>query len=193
MPAILNSRPVLIWRKMKYAFKLVPCKRTDPRYVEIRDRHYVENHGCIGRQKHYLIELDNEIIGIISGASPVWACSPRDNFFGINKENRVRLVGHNIVNNVVFRLEKSFPNIGTQILKEWRNRIALDWESSYGDKTIGFETFIFGENRTGAMYKADNWIYVGETKGNTKFKPHGAYGITERREVEKKLIFCKFI
>lgn len=178
---------------MKYDFQLIPCKRTDPRYVEIRNRHYIENHGCIGRQKHYLVYLDNMVVGIISGASAVWACSPRDNFFGINKDNRISIVGHTIINNVVFRLEESHPNFGTQILARWRKQITKDWKESYGDSAVGFETFIFGENRTGAMYKADNWTYVGETKGNTKFKPHGAYGITERKEVEKKLIFCKLI
>jgi hypothetical protein len=173
--------------------ELVLCKRSDPRYQEIRSRHYVENHGCIGRQLHYLVYLDENLVGIISGASPVWACSPRDKFFGIEKSNREKLVGHHIVNNVVFRLEEKIPNLGTQVLSLWRKRVRKDWNERYGDDILGFETFIFGENRTGAMYKADNWLYVGETQGNTKFKPHGAYGITERKQVEKKLIFCKMI
>jgi hypothetical protein len=90
-------------------------------------------------------------------------------------------------------LEEKIPNLGTQVLSLWRKRVRKDWNERYGDDILGFETFIFGENRTGAMYKADNWLYVGETQGNTKFKPHGAYGITERKQVEKKLIFCKMI
>lgn len=176
---------------MRPNLELEKCKRSNPIYQEIRNRHYVENHGCIGRQFHYLVKLDGRVIGIISGASPVWACSPRDNFFKIDKENRIQMVGHYIVNNVVFRLEERIPNLGTQVLAMWRKRVAQDWKERYGDDVLGFETFIFGENRTGAMYKADNWTYVGETQGNTKFKPHGAYGVTERKKVEKKLIFCK--
>lgn len=178
---------------MNTKIELIRCKRSDPKYQEIRNRHYVENHGCIGRQFHYLVYVNDKLVGIISGASPVWACSPRDNFFGINKDNRETMVGKYVINNVVFRLEESFPNLGTQVLKLWRKQIVKDWRDRYGDAPLGFETFIFGENRTGAMYKADNWIYVGETQGNTKFKPHGAYGITERKQVEKKLIFCKRI
>jgi uncharacterized protein DUF4338 len=178
---------------MEQKIELVRCKRSDPIYQSIRNRHYVENHGCIGRQFHYLVYLNGEVVGIISGASPVWACSPRDKFFEINKDNRELMVGKHIVNNVVFRLEEKIPNLGTQVLSRWRKRICTDWKERYGDDVVGFETFIFGENRTGAMYKADNWKYVGETQGNTKFKPHGAYGITERKQVEKKLIFCKMI
>jgi hypothetical protein len=178
---------------MKPKIELVLCKRSDPIYQSIRNRHYVDNHGCIGRQLHYLIYVENRVVGIISGASPVWACSPRDKFFDITKDNREKMVGKFIINNVVFRLEESSPNLGTQILSKWRRQVRQDWIARYGNDVVGFETFIFGENRTGAMYKADNWMYVGETAGNTKFKPHGAYGVTERKQVEKKLIFCKMI
>ena len=58
----------------------------------------------------------------------------------------------------------------------------------------GFETFIVEESwRKGSMYKADNWTYVGETQGSTKFHQHGVEKKFERREVEKKLVYCKWI
>src|SRR5688572_1911059 len=105
---------------MKPKIELVLCKRSDVIYQSIRNRHYVENHGCIGRQLHYLVYVNDAVAGIISGASPVWACSPRDRFFKIDKENRIQMVGRYIINNVVFRLEDSFPNLGTQVLSKWR-------------------------------------------------------------------------
>lgn len=175
---------------MKYNIELVKCKRTNPDYQAIRDRHYVANHGCIGRQCHYLVYVDSEIVGIISGASAVWACKPRDDFFGINKDNRREKI-NKVINNVVFRLEHSKKNLGTQILSKWRKRILIDWQDRYKDNVIGFETFIFGENRKGSMYKADNWLHCGETKGSAKCKPHGAYGIGLRKPTDIKLVFCK--
>ena len=48
---------------MKFNIRLEQCKRTDPRYKEIRDRHYIPNHGCIGQQIHYLVFLDDEVVG----------------------------------------------------------------------------------------------------------------------------------
>ena len=167
-------------------------KRSNPDYQKIRDKHYVANHGCIGRQLHYLVKLDDLIIGIISGASAVWACKPRDDFFGINKDNRVEEIGK-IINNVVFRLELNGTNFASQILSIFRKQVVKDWKERYNCSPIGFETFIFGENRTGASYKADNWKYVGITQGSAKYKPHGAYGVGERLITEKKLIFCKMI
>lgn len=177
---------------MKKLIRLEQCSRTDPKYVEIRNRHYVANHGCIGRQLHYLVYIDGieSPIGIISGASAVWACKPRDDFFNITTENRIKVIGK-IINNVVFRLELNEKNLGSQILSLWRKRVVLDWKNKYNDEVIGFETFIFGENRFGSLYKADNWIYQGETKGSAKFKPHGAYGKGERLKTDIKMIFCK--
>lgn len=170
--------------------ELLRCKRSDPYYQSIRERHYVENHGTIGRQFHYKIYLDRKLVGIISGASAVWACQPRDDFFGITTENREERVGK-IVCNTVFRLEENIPNLGTQILSMFRKRILFDWIITFDDIPIGFETFIFGEGRFGSLYKADNWTYCGLTSGSAKSKPHGAYGIGERKETDIKIVFCK--
>lgn len=176
--------------------KLVLCSRSDIEYKIIRDRHYVANHGCIGKQLHYLIYEGEGIleqpIGIISGASAIWASEYRDKFFGINKGNRIEKIDK-IIDNVVFRLEKNNRNYGSQIMALWRKTILKDWTKRYGTEVIGFETFVFGKERFGTIYKADNWTYVGQTKGSAKYKPHGAYNIGERKKTEIKLIFCKII
>ena len=177
---------------MKYNVRLERCKRSNPEYQAIRDRHYIPNHGCIGQQIHYLIYLDDEIVGIISGASSVFAVKARDEYFGLTKENKKAGLP-SIINNVVFRLEKNLPNLGSQILAMWRKQIAKDWEKQYHVKVHGFETFIIeNDNRKGAMYKADNWEYVGETQGSTKHH-NGIENKAERIDVCKKLIFVKKI
>ncbi len=142
---------------------------------------------------HYLIFVDSEIAGIISGGSAAFATKPRDDFFGINKDNRIVSL-NGIIDNTVFRLEKNLPNLGTQVLAMWRKRIVIDWEQTYNVKPCGFETFIIEtKTRKGAMYKADNWTYVGETSGSTKLHSHGIGKSAERLESVKKLIYCKWI
>lgn len=180
-------------RLMKYNIRLDRVKRSNQLYQEIRSRHYIPNHGAVGQQLHYLIILDRECIGIISGGAAAYAVGCRDQYFGITKDNRNAAL-NGIIDNTVFRLEKNIPNLGTQILALWRRTVAKDWEQKYGVKVAGFETFIVeNERRKGAMYKADNWDFVGETKGNTKFHQHGIEKSFVRREVEKKLVFCKRI
>lgn len=175
--------------------ELISCKKSDKEYIDIRDRHYVPNHGTIGRQSHYKIYYDNNLVGIITGASAVFASKPRDEYFNINKENRIDKIGK-IICNTVFRLENNIENLGTQILSLWRKQMTLDWYVKYGVIPIGFETFIYGEHRFGSMYKADNWNYCGVTAGSTKYRPkeHGKW--TEKHiriETNQKLVFCKKI
>lgn len=176
----------------KYNINLIRCKRTDPKYQEIRNRHYVPNRGCHGQQLHYLICLDDEVIGIISGASSVWAVKSRDDYFGLSKDNK-RVALPSIINNVVFRLEVHLPNLATQVLKLWRETISKDWEERYKVKVHGFETFVVEEDfRKGSLYKADNWDFLGQTAGNTKTHK-GLSTPSERISTTPKLIFAKKI
>jgi hypothetical protein len=170
---------------------LLRCKRTHPIYQEIRNRHYIENNGCHGQQIHYVIQYENEYIGIISGASSVWAVKARDDYFGLTKDNK-KVALPSIINNVVFRLEKNIPNLGTRILSIWRKRIALDWKERYNVDVCGFETFVIeNDRRKGSLYLADNWKYLGETAGNTKTHK-GLENKSERKDTCKKMIFvCK--
>ena len=169
---------------------LEKVKRTDPRYQDIRNRHYVANRGCHGQQMHYLVLLEKRVVGIISGASSVYAVKSRDEFFGLTSDNK-RVALNCIVNNVVFRLEEHLPNLGTQVLSMWRKQIAIDWESKYGVRVHGFETFVVEEEwRKGSMYRADNWQAVGITVGSTKVHkglntPHTRVATTP------KLVFCR--
>ena len=182
----------LILLFMRYNVELIRCKRSNPEYQEIRDRHYIPNHGTFGQQIHYLIKLDGETVGIISGASAVYAVKARDDYFGLTKENK-RVALNSIINNTVFRLEKNLPNLGTQILAMWRKQIAADWEAQYHVRVHGFETFVIeNETRKGCMYKADNWEYVGQTKGSTKTH-NGMQNKSKRLDTEVKLIYVKKI
>lgn len=177
----------------RYDLRLERCRRNNLLYQSIRDRHYVPNRGAVGQQIHYLIILNGECVGIISGGAAVYAVKCRDDYFGIDKENRgIALNG--IVDNTVFRLEKSLPNLGTQVLKLWRNTIQVDWYKKYDVKVAGFETFVIeNEHRKGSLYKADNWTFCGKTAGNTKLHLHGIDKESLRVNTEPKLVFCKWV
>ena len=177
---------------MKFNIELIRCKRTEPIYQDIRNRHYVPNRGTHGQQIHYLIQLEDDIVGIISGASCVWAVKARDEYFGLNKENKPVALP-SIINNTVFRLEKHEPNLATFVLSRWRKRIAIDWEERYKVKVHGFETFVVEEDhRKGALYLADNWLYLGETAGSTKTHK-GLGNKAERITTSIKMIYAKKI
>lgn len=201
-----TSLPLQSWSPDLY---LEFCSAGDPRYEAIRKDHYVVHKGCHGQQIHFIVWYKNEIAGIISGGSPVFATAARDAFFKITKENRTKVI-NGIVDNVVFRLVNHERNLGSRVLSLWEKTATQTWQSLYGVKVFGFETFIVREGlmreeitekkdnlgrplrrvmvvadaegnvRRGNMYKAANWIYAGETSGSTK--GHDGVGLTGGRE-----------
>lgn len=189
--------------------QLALCQRTHPSYLQFRDRHYVSNSGCHGQQLHYLVMIDGKLHGILSGASAVYGVKTRDQFFGLSKEKDLRHAQlSSIICNVVYRLEDAPRNAATQVLAQWRKQIASDWEALYQVKVAGFETFVIegsfndreerctNRERTGALYKADNWNMLGITAGNTKVhsassKSGGMGAAHTRKTVCQKLIFAR--
>ena len=189
--------------------QLALCQRTHPSYVQFRDRHYISNSGCHGQQLHYLVMIDGQLHGILSGASSVYGVKARDQFFDLSKEKDLRHAQlSSIICNVVYRLENAPRNAATQALALWRKQIAHDWEQLYQVKVAGFETFVIegSENdrneictnreRTGALYRADNWNMLGITAGNTKShaaaSDSGGMGAAHKRKaVCQKLIFAR--
>lgn len=169
------------------------CKFTDSRYQAFRDRHYVPNEGTHGQQIHFLIHYNGANVGIISGAAAVYSVKARDDFFGITKENR-KLYLPAIINNTVFRLEFHEKNLATKVLALWRPLIAQLWEEIYGIRVIGFETFVVEESyRKGALYKADNWSFLGVTAGSTKRHEKGLTVDFTRVKTQPKLIYCRWV
>jgi hypothetical protein len=160
------------------------CKRTNPMYQEIRNRHYIPNNGTHGQQIHFLVHYLGKVVGV----------AERDRFFQIPSDAHAKqkLYLPAIINNVVFRLEYHEPNLGTKVLSKWRKVVSELWETIYGVSVIGFETFIIEtDTRKGSMYKADNWTFVGQTKGSTK-KHNGLQNKGERLSTDVKLTYCRW-
>jgi hypothetical protein len=172
--------------------QLEPCSRTDPRYEAIRNEHYIDNHGCIGQQVHFLIHYKGELVGIISGASAAYATKSRDQFFGINKGNRHGFL-QGVVDNTVFRLENHEPNLATRVLRLWREIVPHIWYEKYGTVVYGFETFVVeNDTRKGALYKADNWTFAGTTSGATKIRNGIENPADNWKQVVPKLVYCRW-
>jgi len=138
---------------------LVSVPKSHPLFVKWFIEHYPKSKGIVGRQLNYLIYLDGMPIGIIGGASPPLHFKKFEEFFGANVSEMQYL------NNNVFRIgEHTDRNLGTKVLKLFRTRIKVDYIAKYGDTLVGLVTFV-EPPRTGAVYRADNWVYLGETHG----------------------------
>jgi hypothetical protein len=143
----------------KIVLERVP--KSHPTFVKWYMDHYPESKGIVGRQLNYLIHYDQLPIGIISGASPPRNYRKFRKFFAVDDD-----LGY--LNNNVFRIvdKPMDKNVGTKVLKIFRLRVRRDYGERYGDDLLGLVTFV-EPPRTGAIYKADNWTYLGKTQGIT--------------------------
>ena len=140
---------------------LLQCKKSNKLFVKWYIEHYPKSKGIVGRQLNYIIYNDQNPIGIISAASPPLNYKIFRNFFKVNNDK-------DFLNNNVFRIvdKPNDKNIGTKILKLFRKKIKQDYNTKYNTNLLGIVTFV-EPPRTGSIYKADNWNYLGKTQGIT--------------------------
>jgi len=163
--------------------ELETVKQNNPTARFYIDRHYTSPRNFIGKNLTYLIKVDNAVCGVIVGGSTSFTLTGRNEFFGSDCDIQ------SIINNRLFRLESDIKNLGTQVLKVWRNKVVVDWKEKYGDNPIGFETLV-RPPLTGSVYKADNWELVGMTKGFTA-KTNWTKKTRIWIPTDKRLVFMK--
>jgi hypothetical protein len=164
--------------------KLENVKKSNSLFVKWYIEHYPKSRGIVGRQINYLIYDGHTPIGIISGASP-----PLN--YKIFREHFKVCDDLQFLNNNVYRIveKTNDKNLGTKVLKLFRNKIFEDYNAKYKTKLIGLVTFV-EPPRTGAIYKADNWKFLGQTQGITVTR-RGEGGFEKQySKGVKKLIFA---
>ena len=132
--------------------------------IIVNNHSYVPTIDTVGRHIDYLIYYDNSVCGMIGiGSSTYPPCKDILTFLNISKDE-YKNTFNNFANNWKFCLSKSVPNLGTQALRCLRSRCQDDWFLKYGDELKYLITFV-GDNKSGSVYKADNWKLIGETSG----------------------------
>jgi len=150
---------------------------------------YVPSHKSVGRRIDWIIyDSDNfTILGMIGLGSSVYP-PPKDilRFVGKTK-NEYKLVFNQFANNWRFCMIAHRKNLGTQILREFRKQAKIEWKNKYGDDLKYIITFV-GAGHDGAIYKADNWKFIGKTSG---LPPHKSSSMKWNTNDQLKETFVK--
>lgn len=167
-----------------YPIKLVECKQSSD-FKLFRDtidnyHSYVKYKDSPTRRLSFLAyeTVSGNFIGSIGLTRGTLALKCREAYIGWNNELKMRHL-HQIANNSRFCLIKdniTVANAASMTLKALRTTGVDAWKSKYNDDLILLETFILPirenqyighSNRNGACYRADNWIVLGLTEGNS--------------------------
>lgn len=153
----------------------------------MQEHHYL---GCLPKISEtlwYVAFWGDQWVALVSFSASVLKCAVRDKWIGWNfrhQYDRLKL----IVNNSRFLIlpDWHIPNLGSRILSLCQRRLDMDWQKAFGHSVVLLETFVDPRRFQGTVYKAANWLYVGNTKGFRRTR-HG-YTTTAQ---SPKMVFIK--
>ena len=137
------------------------------RYQDLmREHHYLGALPKIGETLWYVAVWRDEWVALLSFSASALKCAARDRWIGWDfrhQYGRLKL----IVNNSRFLILPDWhvPNLGSRILSLCQRRLSRDWQEIFGHPVVLLETFVDPQRFRGTVYKAANWLYVGDTKG----------------------------
>jgi hypothetical protein len=75
------------------------------------------------------------------------------------------------------------PHLASYILGRVVRRLNGDWQHKYGHSIHLLETFVEGERFAGTVYRAANWICLGQTQGRGRQGPDPRIRSTSIKDV----------
>ena len=128
--------------------------------------HYLGALPKISETLWYVATLGDHWVGLLSFSAAALKCSPRDHWIGWDfrhRYDRLKLLTNN--SRFLILPDWHLPNIASRILSLCQKRLPIDWQAVFGHPLVLIETFVDPQRFRGTIYKAANWIYVGNTKG----------------------------
>lgn len=134
----------------------------------LEKHHYLGSVKPVGERLCYVAtDPQGEWLALLVFAAAAKHLKYRDRWIGwtdAQRERRLALV----VNNLRFLLlpEKTFPNLGTRVLRRVLARLSDDWQRTYAHPVLVVETFVDPEQFCGTVYRANGWEELGQTDGS---------------------------
>jgi hypothetical protein len=160
----------------------------EPRYQKLmQDHHYLGSLPKISETLWYIAAWRDQWVALLSFSASALKCAARDRWIGWDlrhQYDRLKL----IVNNSRFLIlpDWHIPNVGSRILSLCQRRLNTDWQKTFGHPVVLLETFVDPQRFRGTVYRAANWLYVGNTQGFRRTR-HG-YTATPQ---SPKMVFLK--
>jgi hypothetical protein len=163
-------------------------KKEEGRYKDMMQRHhYLGFIPKIGETMWYVAMIGNEWVSLLGFSASALKSKARNEWIGWSYRyqfDRLKL----IVNNNRFLILPGWHinNLASRVISLCLKRLVDDWQGMFGHKIVLAETFVDPSRFSGTVYKASNWIYIGDTKGYSRAK--GGYS---EKTGNAKMIFVR--
>jgi hypothetical protein len=153
----------------------------------MQQHHYLGALPKIGETLWYVAIWREHWVALVSFSAAAWKCAARDRWIGWDfrhQYDRLQL----LVNNSRFLVLPAFhiPNLASRVLGLCQRRLRHDWQQRFGHPVLLMETFVDPQRCRGTVYRAANWLYVGNTKGFRRARQ----GYTQTAQTPK-MVFLK--
>ena len=105
-------------------------------------------------------------VALLSFSSAALKCAVRDRWIGWNfrhQYSRLNLLTNN--SRFLILPEWHYPNLASRTLSLCLKRLSGDWLAAFGHPLLLVETFVDPARFQGTLYKAANWLYLGDSQG----------------------------
>ena len=154
----MNLREVLIRPVVRFE---------EQRYQELmQEHHYLGSLPKISETLWYIALFRDQWVALLGFSAAAWKCAARDQWIGWSSRHqydRLKFVANN--SRFLILPDWHVPNLGSRILSLCQKRLPADWRDTFGHPVVLLETFVDSQHFRGTVYRAANWLYVGETKG----------------------------
>jgi len=163
-----------------------PCECQ--RYQRLmQQQHYLGSLPKIGETLWYVALGREQWVALVSFSAAAWKCAARDRWIGWDfrhQYDRLKLV----VNNSRFLVLPSWqvPNVASRVLGLCQRRLGSDWQQWFGHPVLLLESFVDAQRFRGTVYRAANWLYLGNTKGFRRLR----HGYTQTAQAPK-MVFVR--
>ena len=139
----------------------------EARYEELMQRHhYLGALPKISETLWYVASWGEAWVALVSFSASALKCAARDRWIGWDFRQRYRRLKL-VANNSRFLIlpDGHAPNLGSRVLGLCQRRVERDWKETFGHGLLLLETFVDPQRFRGTVYRAANWIEVGNTRG----------------------------
>lgn len=150
--------------------------------------HYLGALPKIGHTQWYVASFHGEWLALLSFSAAAWKCAARDRWIGWSYRYQYDRL-HLIANNSRFLIlpEHHYPNLASRVLSLCERRISQDWQKRFGYPLLLLETFVDPQVFYGTIYRAANWVYVGDTRGFRRTRQGSRQGYSATPQYPKRI------
>ncbi len=142
-------------------------KEEEEKFKELMQKHhYLGFVQKMGETMWYVATIDNQWVSLLSFSVSALKCKARDQWIGWSYRHqfgRLKLIVNN--NRFLILPDWHIKNLGSRTISLCLKRLPDDWLMIFGHKIVLAETFVDPSKFLGTVYKASNWLYIGDTKG----------------------------